>query len=350
MKNFIILCLAVAGISSCNKNDSPPDLPASHQNFSVVNLVASDATITANRTDAHLLNGWGIAFSSTGNAWISSPGDHTSLVYNSTGGQLLAPVTIPSHTAATGGLPSGQVFNSGTGFKLSNGSPAKFIFAGLDGVISGWNTGTGAVTMVDRSGTSVYTGMTMGVSGTDTLLYLTDFSSRKIDVFNKNMVLQTIIFTDPSLPAEYSPFNIQSVGSNLYVTYAQPDPVTHTEKKGAGLGIVDVFNTNGTFVKRFATGDALNAPWGVAPAPDGWLAGTTSTILIGNFGDGHINAYNASGTFLGALQSNGAAITLDGLWALSFAPATATTISPNWLYFTAGPAGETKGLFGYVSN
>jgi uncharacterized protein (TIGR03118 family) len=111
-----------------------------------------------------------------------------------------------------------------------------------------------------------------------------------------------------------------------------------------------VFNSDGGFVKRLATGGTLNAPWGVAQAPDGWLNGTTGTILIGNFGDGHINAFSASGTSLGTLQSNGSALVIDGLWAITFAPATATTINPNWLFFTAGPADETKGLFGYVSN
>jgi uncharacterized protein (TIGR03118 family) len=347
----VTVCLAMASLSGCKKNDNAPDLPTNHQSFTVVNLVASDATMTAARTDAHLLNGWGIAFSPTGTAWVSSPGDHTTLIYNSTGGQVLAPVTIPSHTAATGGIPTGQVFNSSTGFKLSNGNPAKFIFAGVDGVISGWNGGAAALPMVDRNGTSVYTGITIAVSGTDTLLYAADFSSRKIDVFNKSMTLQTVTFTDPVMPAEYSPFNIQSVGNLLYVTYAQPDPVTHTEKKGAGLGIVDVFNTNGTFVKRLVTGGALNAPWAVAQAPDNWLTGTTGTILIGNLGDGHINAYNSSsGTYLGALQSNGSVIAVDGLWALSFAPSAATNINPNWLYFAAGPGGETKGLFGYITN
>jgi uncharacterized protein (TIGR03118 family) len=359
MKNFlptaakmlagILLWFAVAGLGSCRK-DTPPDLPTNHQSFTVVNLVGSDASITATRTDAHLLNGWGLAFSPTGTAWISSPGDHTSLVVNSAGAQALAPVTIPSHTAATGGLPSGQVFNTSTGFKLANGNPARFIFAGLDGVISGWNTaGAGAAPLVDRNGTSVYTGLTMGVSGTDTMLYAADFKSGKIDVFNKTMVLQTMSFTDPGLPAGYAPFNVQNIGGLLYVAYAQPDPVTH-EKKGAGLGLVNVFNTNGTFVRRLATGDALNAPWGLAQAPDGWLTGTTGTILVGNFGDGHINAYSSNGVWQGTLQNNGSMISIDGLWAISFAPTTATAINPNWLYFTAGPAGETKGAFGYVTN
>jgi uncharacterized protein (TIGR03118 family) len=233
-----------------------------------------------------------------------------------------------------------------------NGNPARFIFAGIDGVISGWNGGAAAVGMVDRNGTSVYTGLAFGISGTDTLLYAADFKSRKIDVFNRTFTLQTSTFTDPSLPSTYSPFNIQNIGGMLYVMYAQLDAATGEEKKGVGLGIVSVFNTNGSFVKRFVTGGKLNAPWGIAQAPANWLtnAPASTVILVGNFGDGHINAYDAAtNNWLGTLQSNATVITIDGLWGISFKPATATANNPDWLYFAAGPADETKGLFGYVT-
>ncbi len=344
-----IALFALTCFSSCKKSYTAPDYQTNHQSFTVVNLVSTDASVSAQRNDPHLLNGWGLAFSPTGTAWISSLGDHTSLIYSAAGAQVLAPVTIPSHNGPTGGLPTGQVFNSSTGFKLSNGNPAKFIFAGIDGVISGWNSGGAAVTMVDRNGTAVYTGLAMGVT-TDTLLYAADFNSHRIDVFDRNMALQPISFSDPSIAEGYSPFNIQNIGGFLYVTYAQPDPVTHTEMKAPGLGYVDVFSTTGTLVKRLVTGGALNAPWGITQAPDGWIGGTTGIILVGNLGDGHINAYDASGNYMGVLQSNGATLTIDGLWALSFAPSAAAAVNPNFLFFTAGPAGETKGLFGYVSN
>jgi uncharacterized protein (TIGR03118 family) len=346
--------LVIAGLNSCNKNNdsTPPPTPASLQSFSTVNLVASDATFTGARVDTHLLNGWGLAFSGTGTAWISSPGDHSAVVYNSTGAQVLAPVSIPTHGATTGGIPTGQISNSGTAFKLPNGNPAKFIFAGLDGVISGWNGGTAAIGKVDRNGTSVYTGLAIGATTIDTFLYAADFKSGKIDVYDRTYTLQAGTFIDLNLPAGYSPFNIENIDGKLYVTYAQPDPVTGTEKKGAGLGVVDVFNTDGSFVKRLATGASLNAPWGIAQAPAGWLTGAagSTVILVGNFGDGHINAFDASSnTWLGTLQSNGAVITIDGLWAIHFAPSTAVAVNADWLFFTAGPAGATKGLFGYVA-
>jgi len=265
---------------------------------------------------------------------------------------VLAPVNIPTHGATTGGVPTGQIFNGTTAFKLLNGNPGRFLFAGIDGIISGWNGGAAAITMVDRNGTSVYTGLAIGWVATDTFLYAADFKSGRIDVFDRTYTFIPGTFTDPGLPAGYSPFNIQNIGGLLYVTYAQPDPATGTEKKGAGLGIVNVFNTNGTFVKRLVSNGALNAPWGIAQAPAGWLtqAPASTVILVGNFGDGHINAYDASSnTWLGTLQSNGTIITIDGLWAISFAPTTATTINADWLFFTAGPGGGTKGLFGYVA-
>jgi uncharacterized protein (TIGR03118 family) len=348
-----VVFLVIAGLNSCHKKKDTPPTPASLQSFNMINVVASDATFFGARVDPHLINAWGIAFSASGTAWISSPGDHTSVIYSgATGAQVLAPVTVPTHGTTIGGIPTGQVFNGTTGFKLPNTNPARFIFAGIDGVISGWNGGAAAVTAVDRNGTSVYTGLAIGSVATDTFLYAADFKSGKIDVFDKTYTLQTSTFADPGLPAGYSPFNVQNIGGLLYVTYAQPDPATGTEKKGAGLGVVNVFNTNGSFVKRLATGAVLNAPWGVAQAPLGWLTGapTTTVILVGNFGDGHINAYDAAtGNWLGTLQSGGAVITLDGLWAISFAPTTATTINADWLFFTAGPLGGTKGLFGYVA-
>jgi uncharacterized protein (TIGR03118 family) len=346
--------VAIAGFNSCNNKESDPlpPTPANQQSFNQVNLVASDAAFNATRVDPHLINGWGIAFSATGVAWISTPGDHSTVIYKSTGEQQLAPVTIPTHGATTGGNATGQVINASAGFKLLNNNPARFIFAGTDGVISGWNGGAAAVGMVDRNATSVYTGLAIGAVGTDSFLYAADFKSGKIDVFDKTWTLQASTFTDPGLPAGYSPFNVQNIGNQLYVTYAQVDPATHEEKKGAGLGVVNIFNTNGNFVKRLVTGAALNAPWGVAQAPVGWMTAipTATVILVGNFGDGHINAYDAtSGNWYGTLEHNGSVITIDGLWAISFVPATATTVSADWLYFAAGPGGETKGLFGYVT-
>jgi uncharacterized protein (TIGR03118 family) len=335
-------------MNSCNKNNDT----VSQQSFSQVNLVSSSSTFPGARVDPNLINGWGMAFGPTGSAWISSEAGGVSVIYDKTGAQILAPVSIPSPTASTGGAPSGQIFNGTTDFILPGGNTAKFIFVGTDGIISGWNTGTAAVKMVDRSATSIYTGLALAANGVINYLYAADFKSGKIDVFDKNFVmvstLQTMPFIDPTLPVGYSPFNIQNIGGQLFVMYADINATTHDEIKGTGLGYVDIYNPDGSFVKRFASQGALNAPWGIAQAPAGFLTNMGSAIVIGNFGDGHINAYDMNGNLLGNLQSNGTTIVIDGLWGISFAPTAVTTIDPNWLFFSAGPGAESQGLFGYI--
>ncbi len=160
----------------------------------------------------------------------------------------------------------------------------------------------------------------------------------------------TMSFTDPSLPAGYAPFNIQAIGDKLYVMYAKVG--VGAEEPGPGNGYVSIFNTDGTFVERFVSRGQLNAPWGVAKAPAGfWGEGEENpenAILIGNFGDGRINAFDADGNFLGQLRMHGNPIVIEGLWAIMFAPASATAIDPNKLFFAAGPGGEEHGLFGYI--
>ena len=327
-------------------------VPQLLKDFTQVNLVGNNDEYNPARVDPLLVNGWGLAFSPTGIAWISAEGTGVSTVYNSEGSQVLPAVSIPSPGGATGGHPTGVVFNGTTDFKLPNGNPARFIFDGVDGVISGWNGGPAAIKVVDNSSTSAYTGLAIAKDGVNNFLYAANFRAGKIDVFDKDWVeVNTKPFMDPSLPAGYAPFNIQTVGQQLYVTYAKVDPAEGEEEKGPGLGYVDIYNTDGSFVKRFVSNGQLNAPWGIAWAPAGFF-GTDEraqpAILIGNFGDGHINAYSQDGNFLGQLRAHGNPIVIEGLWAISFPPATATSINPNRLYFAAGPDDEEDGLFGYI--
>ena len=167
-------------------------------------------------------------------------------------------------------------------------------------------------------------------------------------MFDSSFTAVNKTFADPDLPEGYSPFNIQNIGGQLYVMYAKLGS-NGDEEKGAGLGYVDIYNPNGSLVKRLASQGELNAPWGVAVAPPGFLDGNNSNvILVGNFGDGNINAYSSDGSFMGKLSSNGTPIVIDGLWGISFAPSSAATIPPTRLFFAAGPNDEQNGLFGYI--
>lgn len=364
MKNFsrrkLIQLVLIALITyttigiGCNKNNQVSSITAGNLvNFTQVNLIASNASYKAVRVDTLLLDAYGIAFSASGNIWLSSQVSGLSFIDDKDGNQLLAPVSIPSPTAPEGGAITGLVYNGSADFILPNTLPARFIFAGTDGIISAWNpaTKTAGITVVDNSANSAYNGITLATNAGVNYIYAANIKMGTVDVFDANFKAIKMTFTDPGLPLQYAPFDIKEIDGKLYVLYAKVDSYRN-QMIGAGFGIINIFNTDGSFVKRFVTNGQLNAPWGITKAPDSFFgtgaAGTNSTILVGNFGDGHINAYNADGVFIGAILSGGKTLVIDGLWGISFAPVTATTIDPNRLYFEAGPKGETEGLFGYI--
>lgn len=358
---FLLILSLLSIIAGCRKTDIKK-----LKNYDQVNLVANNGNYGAVNIDPLQINAWGLAWSPTGTAWVNSQGGHVSALYNGEGVAPRIPVNIPSPAGPATGNPTGIVFNGSTDFVISNGQAARFLFVNLDGVLSGWNGAAGddAILIHDNSATSVYTGMAIGVSNGANYIYASDFRSGKIAVWDKTFTPVAMSFRDPWLPKGYSPFNIQAVDEWLYVLYAKVGSDGRDEK-GIGKGIVSIFRTDGSFVKRFATGDLLNAPWGVTSAPRGFFEdpegevnkNTTSLktgysdstlILVGNFGDGKINAYSTRGEFIGQLRSYGRTIVIDGLWAIGFAPLTAASIDPNRLYFTAGPDGEMDGLFGYL--
>ena len=330
---WLFLMATLVTAPGCKKN------PKVLKDFNQVNLVANNDEYGAARIDPAFLNGWGMSFSPGGTVWVSVANTGLSEVLNVSGAVVLPAVTIPtSGDATTGGHPSGQVFNGTGGFKLPNGNPARFIFAGLDGVITGWNGGPAAVVAVDDSPSgAVYTGIALASDGGDNFLYVANFSAGKIDVYDSLWAEVEKPFKDPFLPSGYSPFNIQLVGDWLYVMYAKVGS-NGDEEKGPGNGFVDIFKTDGSFVRRFASHGPLNAPWGVAKAPAAFwdvnmdMPNVPGAILVGNFGDGRINVYDQSGNFIGPLRSKQKPIVIDGLWAISFAPVTATTVDPGCLF------------------
>ena len=329
-------------------------------NVYVQHNLISNVPGLADVTDPNLVDPWGMSYSATSPFWISNHGKGNTTVYSNPSSS--APITVTTTVVAipsgaggpTPSSPTGQVQNSTTGFLLANGNKASFIFCTEDGTISAWNGGTAATVMVDFSGAgTVYKGMAIGTGSGAPLLYLANFSYGKIDVFDTNFKLTTVpgAFVDPNLPAGYAPFNIWPVNGKLAVTFAKQDATKKNDQPGVGNGVVDLFDFSGNLVQRLTSGGPLNSPWGVAQVGGNWGA-FGGSILVGNFGDGHINAFDpTTGALKGTLQdATGAPITIQGLWAISLGNG-ASAGDFNYLYFTAGIInnGAQAGLLGYVA-
>src|SRR5438309_2116506 len=280
--------------------------PCAAQNNYIQHNLVSDIPGLANHTDPNLANPWGIASSATSPFWVSDNHTGVSTLYNSTGTPLALIVTVPP---PSGGIPpsapTGVVFNATSDFQVAGpGTAAHFIFATEDGTIAGWNSGTNAILEVDNSAAgAVYKGIALGNNGISNFLYAANFHSGAIDVFNGSFAPTTLAghFTDPNLPAGFAPFNIQNIGGSLLVTYALQDAAKHDDVAGPGNGFVDQFDLNGVLERRLISDGALNSPWGLAIAP-GAFGAFSNDLLVGNFGDGHIHAFDpTTGAFLGTL-------------------------------------------------
>ncbi|HEX3570092.1 MAG TPA: TIGR03118 family protein [Acidobacteriaceae bacterium] len=317
-----------------------PLATAAHADTFVQTNLVSNVPNLAAHTDPNLVNPWGMSFSATSPFWTSDQAAGVATLYDGAGNINPLVVTIPGSTGGPSG-PTGTVFNAGTSFLL-NGAASRFIFANLNGTISAWNgVGTTASVVATTPG-AIYTGL--AISGNT--LYAANSSAGRVDVFNSSFAPTTLpgSFTDPDIPAGFVPFNIQAIGSTLYVTYA------HLGPGGAPLpgGFVDAFNADGTFAQRLASGGPLSAPWGITLAPS-TFGSFGNDLLIGNFGNGTIDAFSTSGTFLGVLDgTNGQPLVNDFLWALNFRTG-GPNVDTNALYFTAGINGEQGGLFGAIT-
>ena len=327
------------------------------------NLV-SDLPGQAARVDPNLVNPWGISFNPMGGPfWVSDNRTGVVTVYNGAGkpfptGSPLV-VTVPPAAGGTPpSSPTGQVFNPTADFTLAPALRAVFLFATEDGTIAGWNpmvSPTNAVTKVDNSASgAIYKGLAMGSNVNGNFLFAANFHAGTIDVFDKNFtpVISATAFTDPNIPAGFAPFNIQNIGGQLYVTYAKQDADREDDVPGPGNGFVDVFDTSGVLLRRFASQGTLNSPWGLVVAPTNF-GEFSGALLVGNFGDGRINAFNIStGAFLGPLRKpSKQPLVIPGLWGLIFGNG-GNGGKVDVLYFAAGiPDGgqvEDHGLLGEI--
>jgi uncharacterized protein (TIGR03118 family) len=321
---------------------------AQTNSYQQTNLV-SDMAGVANNTDPKLINPWGISFFPGQPFWVADNNSGYSTVYDANGiSQLSVLVPAPPGDASPS-TPTGTVVNQTTGFKV-NGFPSQFLFDSEDGTVSGWYNSGNAALLADRSSTgAVYKGLAMITNASGSFLLATNFHSGRIDVFDSTFNLVTLAgsFIDPTLPAGYAPFGVQPIGTQVFVTYALQDAAKHDPTAGAGNGYVSIFDPNGNFVSRFASTGTLNAPWGTVQASANF-GKFSNDILIGNFGDGTINAFDNQGNFLGQIKDQtGAVITNGSLWAIVFGAG--GTGDPNTLYFTAGLANEGHGLFGAIA-
>lgn len=360
---LLVLAVAVpvAGLSAL------PGMTASaglaHGAYQQTNLVVDrtgPGVPTAQHVDPHLVNPWGISGGPSTPFWVSDNGAGVSTLYANgnpvfrNGKQFV--VTIPPPAGSPPGTmatPTGTVFNASSDFLLSDSKPALFFFATEDGTISAWNLddGSQAELKVDNSGSAaVYKGLAFGSNSIGNFLYAANFRAARIDVFGKSFAPAALAgsFVDPNIPSGFAPFDIQNLAGTLYVTYAKQDAFKHDDVAGPGNGFVDAFDTSGNLLHRIASSGTLNSPWGLAIAPSGF-GPFHNDLLVGNFGDGTINAFSLQTLkFHGQLGDGaGHAIQNDGLWGLRFGNGGAGGPT-NTLFFTAGLNGEQDGLYGSI--
>ena len=321
--------------------------------YTQTNLI-SDGAVSAANTNPNLINPWGLSIGT--DFWIDAAGSGLSLVTDASGNPSFSVAIPPAASTSAHGAPSGTVFNpDDTVFMIPNSTSASFLFATLDGTIAAWNANTTpAVTVVNNSATKAsYTDIAIDTNSTGTFLLAANFAAGTVDVFDKNFAAAHLAgsFADPGIPSGYSPFGIHSIGGKVYVTYAQLNPATGHETIGAGLGYVDVFDANGNLLSEAISQSVLNAPWGMALAPTGF--GTfAGDLLVGNFGDGTINAFDpTSFAFKGTLQdATGTTITNSGLWEIVFGTSnTGGAGDPNTLYIAAGLNGGKDGVVAAIT-
>jgi uncharacterized protein (TIGR03118 family) len=338
---IVVTTTAMTAAQEQARSASSEPLASSHA-YTVHNLV-SDGAIPADHIDPDLVNPWGIALGANSPMWVADNETGVSTLYDGAGVTQSLVVTIPP---PMGGMPpshpTGIVSSRGSDFVVSNGT------------IAGWAPNvdaTHAIIAVDNSALgAIYKGLAIGGNGTAHFLCATDFHHNRVDVFDSafHPVASPGGFSDPRIPDKFAPFGIQNILGNICVTYAKQDDEGEDDVTGPGLGFVDVFDTDGTLLRRFATRGRLNAPWGLALAPADF-GKFSNTLLVANFGDGRISAYDLRtrelrGQLRGADRSF---IAIEGLWGIAFGNGVALQPT-NALFFAAGPDDEEHGRYGRI--
>jgi uncharacterized protein (TIGR03118 family) len=310
--------------------------------YQVTNLVSNQEK-TARATDPLLVNAWGLVHPPGGPFWISDDNSGWSTLYASNGTKVPLNVFIPTAGGDGPGSPTGIVFNGSPDFKVKE-SPALFLFATLDGTISGWAPSVNpdsAIIAVTTSGAS-YTGLAVSTKPSENFLFAVDNANNKVDIYDGNFKLVKSV-TDTTLPAGFAAFGIQDFGGLVYVSFAS--------SSGAASGFIDIFGEDGTLLKQLTHGTPLNQPWGFAVGPKNFGPFSNTLLVSNNTNNGTINSFNAiTGEFVGTLKdTDGEVIHIDQLWGIEFGDGTGANGATNQLFFTAGPDNNLTGLFGVIA-
>ena len=307
--------------------------------YQAVNL-DSNLSGKAKHMDTLLMNAWGLAYTPTGSFWVSDEASGWSTLYDGTGNPQSLQVIIPSANGTGQGTPTGMVYNGSQEFKIRNWT-SLFLFATLDGTISGWSAFNPSAALIGVSSPgSVYTGLAITSKPSGNFVFAADNANNKVDIYDANFSLVKS-FTDPSIPAGFAPFGIQDIGGKVIVSFASTS--------GGTGGFIDIFGEDGTFLKHFAHGAPLNQPWGFALAPANFGTLSNTLLISNNTSAGTINAFNrGTGQFVGTMTNTlGNPLTINGLWGIEFGGGSASNGNRNQLFFTAGPH-DTDGYFGVI--
>jgi len=305
-----------------------------------MSFLTSDLTGKAKHKDPLLKNAWGLAYSPNNPFWVNDEADGWSTLYDGQGTPQSLQVIIPPASGTGAGTPTGIVYNGSTEFQIDTWTSV-FLFATLDGTISGWSAFNPSAALIGATTKgAVYTGLAITTKASGNTLFAADSANNKVDMFDGNFSLLGS-FTDPEIPAGFAPFGIQDIGGQVYVSFASTS--------GGPGGYVDIFSETGTLVKHFTHGKPLNQPWGFAVAPANFGTFSKALLISNNTSTGSINAYSlTTGKLLGTLSSSsGKPLSINGLWGIEFGGGSASNGQKNQLFFTAGP-NDTDGYFGVI--